>query len=207
MVHHHLRKKIQFKRSHDGKISFLVFRQASKTITINWQVDQKAVVNSRLWNIQSLMQGIVRQPEVQKRQKKSVLQQPNPQKDPIHWNTKYSKQNLAGRLCFRGERGKTDRHKVTGLQVGFPGAGTETGTNHCMEIMGTEGWWDHWGQREKWQFGVPQSKCWWSIAFVNISPRPADLAAASDKQGVRLMVIRPSGQREWKREWIVLPSQ
>lgn len=110
-------------------------------------------------------------------------------------------------LFQRGERGTTDRHKVTGLQVGFPGARTETGTNHRTEIMGTEGWWDHRGQKEKWQFGVPQSKCWWSIAFVNISPRPADLAAASDKQGVRLMVIRPSGQREWKREWIVASSQ
>lgn len=33
------------------------------------------------------------------------------------------------------------------------------------------------------------------MAFVNISPRPADLPAASDKQGVRLMMIRPTGQR------------
>lgn len=32
--------------------------------------------------------------------------------------------------------------------------------------------------------------------FVSISPRPADLAAESDKRGVRLMVIRPSEQGE-----------
>lgn len=47
MVHHHLRKKIQFKRSHGGTISFLFF--FFKTITLNWQIDQQVVVNSSLY--------------------------------------------------------------------------------------------------------------------------------------------------------------
>lgn len=53
-------------------------------------------------------------------------------------------QNKANKMWLvefvsEGKRATTDRHKVTGLQVGFPGARTETGTNHRTEIMGTEG--------------------------------------------------------------------
>lgn len=83
----------------------------------------------------------------QRVEKNSVPKQTNPHGDPVHWNTKDSKQNLAEELPFFGWKKSTnDRHKVTSLQVGFPGSGT--GTNHWMEIMETEGCWDHWGQRE-----------------------------------------------------------
>lgn len=47
MVHHHLRKKIQFKGSHGGKISLRFFSQSSKTIALICQWDQRPVVNSR----------------------------------------------------------------------------------------------------------------------------------------------------------------
>lgn len=133
------------------------------------------------------------------------MKQTNPHGDPVHWDTNTANKIwLRNHLCLRWKESTSDRQKVTGLQLAFQvmGLGLTTAWRSWRErAAGIT------GDREKWQFGVPQSKCWWSMAFVNISPRPADLAAASDKQGVRLMVIRPSGQREWKREWIVLPSQ
>lgn len=44
---------------------------------------------------------------------------------------------LRNQLFLRGKRSTSDRHKVTGLQVDFPGSGP--GMNHCMEIMETDG--------------------------------------------------------------------
>lgn len=40
-------------------------------------------------------------------------------------------------LGSRGKRSTINRHKVTGLQVGFSGSGTES--NHRMEIIESEG--------------------------------------------------------------------
>lgn len=141
MVHHHLRKKIQFKGSHGGKISLRFFSQSSKTIALICQWDQRPVVNSRFLHLlgRRCSERYMSQRCI-KRQKEecAATSQSTRRSHPLKHKIKQTKCGWPS-LFQRGERGTTDRHKVTGLQVGFPGARTETGTNHRTEIMGTEG--------------------------------------------------------------------
>lgn len=91
--------------------------------------DQKVVVNSRsytCWKVPD--EGYNNKAAAQKAEKNSVPQQTNPHGEPVHLTTNTTNKIwLRNHLCLRLKK-STNKHKVTGLQVGFPGSGTRTTT-------------------------------------------------------------------------------